>query len=148
MFLLQIAFYVGVQVEEGSKSDSRGLSPEMMQLGAVGAVKVAVRSLSMGVGPSKSQKPYFSVLSLVYYYLIRCKGNVHDYASNCHQSFECYQFPYSSFVVSTIFYILTVSIQVEVRSSTCVSWVLVHSIYFPLALCVVIIFIMRPLLQQ
>ena len=102
----------------------------MMQLGAVGAVKVAVRSLSMGVGPSKSQKPYFSVLSLVYYYLIRCKGNVHDYASNCHQSFECYRFPYSSFVVSTIFYILTVSIQVEVRSSTCVSWVLVHSIYF------------------
>ncbi|XXG76814.1 hypothetical protein AAC387_Pa08g1093 [Persea americana] len=50
----KIAFYVGVQVEEGSKSDSRGLSPEMMQLGAVGAVKVAVRSLSMGVGPSKS----------------------------------------------------------------------------------------------
>lgn len=54
MFLLQIAFFVGVQVEEGSKSDSQGLNPQMMQLGAVGAVKVMVRSLSMGVSPSKS----------------------------------------------------------------------------------------------
>ncbi|XP_042509930.1 protein TWIN LOV 1 [Macadamia integrifolia] len=51
----KIAFYVGVQTEEGCKNESsRGLNPEIGQLGAVGAVKVAVRSLSMGVGPSKS----------------------------------------------------------------------------------------------
>nr|AML79100.1 putative LOV domain-containing protein [Laurelia sempervirens] len=50
----KIAFYVGVQIDEGSKSNGQWLSPEMRQLGAVGAVKVAVRSFSMGVGPSKS----------------------------------------------------------------------------------------------
>nr|AML76538.1 putative LOV domain-containing protein [Gyrocarpus americanus] len=50
----KIAFYVGVQIEESCKSIDQGLSPEMRQLGAVGAVKVAVRSLSVGVGPSKS----------------------------------------------------------------------------------------------
>ncbi|XP_043706741.1 protein TWIN LOV 1-like [Telopea speciosissima] len=51
----KIAFYVGVQKEEGCKNEcGRGLNPEIGQLGAVGAVKVAVRSLSMGVGPSKS----------------------------------------------------------------------------------------------
>nr|AML78124.1 putative LOV domain-containing protein [Helonias bullata] len=49
----KIAFYVGVQLEEGSKYDRNGLSPEMRQLGAVGAVKVAVRSLSSRVGPSR-----------------------------------------------------------------------------------------------
>jgi len=48
---LQIAFYVGVQIDENSK-DAHGLSPEMRQLSAVAAVKVAVRSLSAGPGPS------------------------------------------------------------------------------------------------
>nr|AML76309.1 putative LOV domain-containing protein [Xerophyllum asphodeloides] len=51
----KIAFYVGAQIEEGrSKYDANGLSPEMRQLGAVGSVKVAVRSLTSGVGPSRS----------------------------------------------------------------------------------------------
>nr|AML78577.1 putative LOV domain-containing protein [Hakea drupacea] len=51
----KIAFYVGVQREEGCKNEcGRGLDPETGQLGAVGAVKVAVRGLSMGLGPSKS----------------------------------------------------------------------------------------------
>ncbi|KAK1311666.1 Protein TWIN LOV 1 [Acorus calamus] len=50
----KIAFYVGVQTDESAKTDAQGLSPEMRQLGTVGAVKVAVRSLSAGVGPSKS----------------------------------------------------------------------------------------------
>nr|AML79317.1 putative LOV domain-containing protein [Chelidonium majus] len=51
----RIAFYVGVQIEEGCKNEgTRGLSPEMRQLGTVGAIKVAVRSLSMGAGSSKS----------------------------------------------------------------------------------------------
>lgn len=52
VYVVQVAFYVGVQIDEGSKNDDKGLSPEMRQLGAVGAVKVAVRSSSMGVGPS------------------------------------------------------------------------------------------------
>ncbi|KAF8390266.1 hypothetical protein HHK36_024791 [Tetracentron sinense] len=51
----KIAFYVGVQIEEGCKNEGdQGLSPKMRQLGAVGAVKVAVRTLSMGAGSSKS----------------------------------------------------------------------------------------------
>nr|AML76590.1 putative LOV domain-containing protein [Akebia trifoliata] len=52
----RIAFYVGVQIEEGGckNEEVRGLSPEMRQRGVVGAVKVAVRSLSMGAGSSKS----------------------------------------------------------------------------------------------
>nr|AML79165.1 putative LOV domain-containing protein [Drimys winteri] len=50
----KIAFYVGVLIDEASKNDFHGLSPEMRQLGAVGAVKVAVRGLSAGVGPSTS----------------------------------------------------------------------------------------------
>nr|AML77077.1 putative LOV domain-containing protein [Greyia sutherlandii] len=51
----KIAFYVGVQIEEDSKNEGdHGLSPERRQLGAVGAVRVAVRSLAMGAGPSKS----------------------------------------------------------------------------------------------
>uniref|UniRef100_A0A1D1XSA7 Protein TWIN LOV 1 n=1 Tax=Anthurium amnicola TaxID=1678845 RepID=A0A1D1XSA7_9ARAE len=50
----KIAFYVGVQMDEAAKTDEHGLSPEMRQLGAVGAVKVAVRGLSAGAGPSKS----------------------------------------------------------------------------------------------
>lgn len=34
--------------------DGRGLSPEMKQLSTVGAVKIAVRSSSIGAGSSKS----------------------------------------------------------------------------------------------
>ncbi|XP_020592169.1 protein TWIN LOV 1 isoform X2 [Phalaenopsis equestris] len=48
----KIAFYVGVQIEEGLKNDEHGLSPSIRQLGAVGAVKVAVRSLSSSAGSS------------------------------------------------------------------------------------------------
>ncbi|XP_020687667.1 protein TWIN LOV 1 isoform X1 [Dendrobium catenatum] len=48
----KIAFYVGVQIDEGLKNDEHGLSPSIRQLGAVGAVKVAVRSLSSSAGPS------------------------------------------------------------------------------------------------
>nr|AML78838.1 putative LOV domain-containing protein [Larrea tridentata] len=52
----KIAYFVGVQIEEGCENERRhGLSPEMRQLSVVGAVKVAVRSLSMGnAGPSKT----------------------------------------------------------------------------------------------
>ncbi|KAF5443258.1 hypothetical protein F2P56_035831 [Juglans regia] len=51
----KIAYFVGVQMEEGCKNqDGHGLSPEKRQLSAVGAVRVAVRSLSMGADPSKS----------------------------------------------------------------------------------------------
>nr|AML79241.1 putative LOV domain-containing protein [Joinvillea ascendens] len=42
----KVAFHVWVHLDEGSKNDFNGLSPEVWQLGAVGAVKVAVRSLS------------------------------------------------------------------------------------------------------
>ncbi|KAJ4711268.1 protein TWIN LOV 1 [Melia azedarach] len=49
----KIAYFAGVQIEEGCKNQERhGLSPEMRQLSAIGAIKVAVRSLSMGAGPS------------------------------------------------------------------------------------------------
>nr|AML78249.1 putative LOV domain-containing protein [Chlorogalum pomeridianum] len=47
----KIAFHVRVQINENSK-DVHGLSPEMRQLSAVAAVKVAVRSLSAGPVPS------------------------------------------------------------------------------------------------
>ncbi|GLT36984.1 hypothetical protein SLA2020_113280 [Shorea laevis] len=51
----KIAFFMGVQIEEGGKNqDGHGLSPERRQLSAVGAVKVAVRGSSMGAGCSKS----------------------------------------------------------------------------------------------
>ncbi|KAE8719775.1 Protein TWIN LOV 1 [Hibiscus syriacus] len=51
----KIAYFVGVQMEEECKNtDRHGLSPEMRQLSTVGAVKVAVRSLSMAAGSSKS----------------------------------------------------------------------------------------------
>ncbi|XP_048441129.1 protein TWIN LOV 1-like isoform X2 [Pyrus x bretschneideri] len=51
----KIAYFVGVQTEEGCKNQvEHGLSPEMRQLSAVGAVRIAVRSLTMGAGPSKS----------------------------------------------------------------------------------------------
>lgn len=52
---VQIAYFVGVQMEEACKNqDGHGLSPEMRQLSAVGAVRIAVRSLSMGAGTSNS----------------------------------------------------------------------------------------------
>ena len=52
---VQIAYFVGVQTEEKCMiQDRRGLRPEIRQLGAVGAVKVAVRSLSIGASCSKS----------------------------------------------------------------------------------------------
>ncbi|KAM3706629.1 hypothetical protein ACJW31_03G164800 [Castanea mollissima] len=51
----KVAYFVGVQIEEGSKNQDRnGLCPEMRHRSVVGAVKVAVRSLSMGAGPSRS----------------------------------------------------------------------------------------------
>nr|AML79359.1 putative LOV domain-containing protein [Peperomia fraseri] len=50
----KIAFFVGVQMDESSNYDEQGLSPHLRQLGAVGAVKVAIRSLSTGAGPSSS----------------------------------------------------------------------------------------------
>ncbi|KAK9090626.1 hypothetical protein Sjap_023803 [Stephania japonica] len=50
----KIAFYVGVQIEEDCKNeDSHGLSPEMRHRGVVGAVRVAIRTLSIGAGPSE-----------------------------------------------------------------------------------------------
>ncbi|XP_040380527.1 protein TWIN LOV 1 isoform X2 [Oryza brachyantha] len=42
----KVAFHVWVHLDEGAKYDFNGLSPEVWQLGAVGAVRVAVRSLS------------------------------------------------------------------------------------------------------
>ncbi|KAL4195612.1 hypothetical protein AMTRI_Chr05g74180 [Amborella trichopoda] len=53
----KVSFFVGVQLDEASMNEDQGLSSQMRQLGAVGAVKVAVRSLSGAghVGPSKSQ---------------------------------------------------------------------------------------------
>ncbi|XP_054809093.1 protein TWIN LOV 1 isoform X2 [Prosopis cineraria] len=51
----KIAYFVGVQVEEGKNNQGRhGLSPEKIQLSVVGAVKVAVRSSSMTAASSKS----------------------------------------------------------------------------------------------
>nr|AML78423.1 putative LOV domain-containing protein [Aextoxicon punctatum] len=51
----KIAYFVEVQIDEGWKDqDGQGLSPEIRRLGTVGAVKVAVRTTSMGAGPSKS----------------------------------------------------------------------------------------------
>ncbi|CAK7332419.1 unnamed protein product [Dovyalis caffra] len=51
----KIAYFVGVQMEEKcERQDRHGLSPEIRQLGAVGAVKVAVRSSSIGASCSKS----------------------------------------------------------------------------------------------
>ncbi|XP_027914227.1 protein TWIN LOV 1 isoform X2 [Vigna unguiculata] len=51
----KVAYFVGVQIEESNKNDDRQcLSPEKRQLSVVGVVKVAVRSLSMSAGSSKS----------------------------------------------------------------------------------------------
>nr|AML76627.1 putative LOV domain-containing protein [Ochna serrulata] len=50
----KVAYYVGVQIDEGCKSEDRyGIFPEKMQLSTVGAVKVAVRSISMVAGSSE-----------------------------------------------------------------------------------------------
>ncbi|CAN6455148.1 unnamed protein product [Victoria cruziana] len=49
----KIAFYVEAHLDESSLSEADGLTPEMRQLGAIGAVKVAVRSL-FDAGPSES----------------------------------------------------------------------------------------------
>ncbi|KAA8529471.1 hypothetical protein F0562_033730 [Nyssa sinensis] len=52
----KIAYFVGVQIDESCKhQDKQGLGPELRQRSVVGAVRVAVRSLSMGVGTSNSR---------------------------------------------------------------------------------------------
>lgn len=49
----KIAYYIGAILDEASKGELNGISPEMWQFGTVGAVKVAVRSLSFScAGPS------------------------------------------------------------------------------------------------
>ncbi|KAG6399974.1 hypothetical protein SASPL_141462 [Salvia splendens] len=49
----KVAFFVGIQIDDRCKNDERHrLSPEMRQLSVVGAVKVAVRGLSMGASTS------------------------------------------------------------------------------------------------
>nr|AML78201.1 putative LOV domain-containing protein [Anisacanthus quadrifidus] len=51
----KVAFFVGIQIEDDSESrQSSGLSPQMCQLSVVGAVKVAVRGLSMLGGAASS----------------------------------------------------------------------------------------------
>ncbi|KAL7132917.1 hypothetical protein ABFS83_12G107300 [Erythranthe nasuta] len=49
----KVAFFVGIQIDERCRNgETHGLSPEMRQLSVVGAVKVAVRGLSMGANSS------------------------------------------------------------------------------------------------
>ncbi|KAL2253477.1 protein TWIN LOV 1 [Sesamum indicum] len=49
----KVAFFVGIQIDDHCKNhETNSLSPEMQQLSVVGAVKVAVRSLSMGASTS------------------------------------------------------------------------------------------------
>nr|AML79290.1 putative LOV domain-containing protein [Antirrhinum majus] len=49
----KVAYFVGIQVDDGCKNqETQVLSPEMRQLSVVGAVKVAVRGLSMGASTS------------------------------------------------------------------------------------------------
>ncbi|PSR85044.1 Protein TWIN LOV like [Actinidia chinensis var. chinensis] len=51
----KIDYYVGVQIDESCMNQEKhGRSPKMMQRDAVGAVKVAIRSLSIGAGTSMS----------------------------------------------------------------------------------------------
>uniref|UniRef100_A0A5B7BYZ8 LOV domain-containing protein n=1 Tax=Davidia involucrata TaxID=16924 RepID=A0A5B7BYZ8_DAVIN len=51
----KIAYFVEVQIDESGKNqDKQGLSPEMRQHSVMGAVKVAVRSLSICAGTSNS----------------------------------------------------------------------------------------------
>ncbi|XP_022151129.1 protein TWIN LOV 1 isoform X2 [Momordica charantia] len=50
----KVAYFVGVQMDEDDKMlDEHGVNPKRRQLSTVGAVKVAVRSLSMSVGCSQ-----------------------------------------------------------------------------------------------
>jgi hypothetical protein len=42
----QVAFHIWVHLDMGAKHDFSGLTPEKWLLGAVGAVRVAVRGLS------------------------------------------------------------------------------------------------------
>nr|AML78536.1 putative LOV domain-containing protein [Pittosporum resiniferum] len=50
----KIAYFIGVQMDaSGQNTDKQTLSPEMRHLSAVGAVKVAVRSSSMGASSSR-----------------------------------------------------------------------------------------------
>nr|AML76930.1 putative LOV domain-containing protein [Lindenbergia philippensis] len=49
----KVAFFVGIQIDDQCNNrETHGLKPEMRQLSVVGAVKVAVRSLSMGASTS------------------------------------------------------------------------------------------------
>nr|AML78682.1 putative LOV domain-containing protein [Melissa officinalis] len=49
----KVAFFVGIQIDDRCNNDERyGLIPERRQLSVVGAVKVAVRGLSMGASTS------------------------------------------------------------------------------------------------
>ncbi|CAM8885957.1 unnamed protein product [Rhodiola kirilowii] len=50
----KIAYFVGVQTEDGRNHDRHGLSPEKRQLSVVGMVKVAIRTLSIGASTSRS----------------------------------------------------------------------------------------------
>lgn len=52
----QVAYFVGVQIEDDYKNDDfrRCWRPDMKQLSVVGVVKVAVRSLSMSAGSSNT----------------------------------------------------------------------------------------------
>nr|AML78630.1 putative LOV domain-containing protein [Codariocalyx motorius] len=50
----KVAYFVGVQIEDNKNEDNQCLSLEKRQLSVVGVVKVAVRSLSMTAGSSKS----------------------------------------------------------------------------------------------
>ena len=46
---LQIAYFMEIHTEEDcADEDGQALNPELRQLGAIAAVKVAVRSASMG----------------------------------------------------------------------------------------------------
>nr|AML78310.1 putative LOV domain-containing protein [Agastache rugosa] len=49
----KVAFFVGIQIDDRCKSEeTHGLSPETRQRSVVGAVKIAVRGLSMGASTS------------------------------------------------------------------------------------------------
>jgi len=43
---MQVAFHIWVHLDVAAKHDFNGLTPDVWQLGAVGAVRVAVRGLS------------------------------------------------------------------------------------------------------
>nr|AML77807.1 putative LOV domain-containing protein [Sisyrinchium angustifolium] len=51
----KVAYHVGVQIDESREGENHVLSPEMRQLGVVGSVKVAVRSLSAFTSTSRSE---------------------------------------------------------------------------------------------